>query len=1310
MLESRRAFVLSLTFALLQLSPGGPLEAQVPIQPLKPLKQPGFEIPDLGTGPNAWAYTPSGSAWTFVGSAGLAGNGSGFTYANPYAPQGDQVAFIQGGGQIRQTFSVVPERYRIVLFVAQRLHGGVNAQTISIRLDGNEITRFKPANELYTEVVTPSFQVSAGLHMLEIAGLPPATGDHTALLDHLRLQALSTVAKPWSDPATWQSFGQPMPDGSSDTTVPAGEIVLLDTAAKAKTLQIDGELYCADQDLSLDTEEVMVHGRFECGSAISPHFDLITLTLVTPAQLNNPPPMGDKVLGAMGTGVIELHGEPRVSWTQLAATALPGQTSITLASAVDWRPGDQIVLAPTGETFLSNEAEVVTVQSLDSTQRVVTLSGPLSFKHWGETSQFNSPSQSWTVDERAEVGLLSRNFKIQGDLASEANGIGGHLMTMAGTTIHASGLELYRMGQLGLLGRYPFHWHLVENAPGQSIVNSSIHHSFNRCVTVHGTHDTLVADNVCYDFIGHGYFLEDGYELRNTFDGNLGIWAQKPAPGQAILETDQRSDEASNGPAVFWIGHPNNVYRGNAAAGSQGTGFWYGMVDQVTGPSASLPGAQGVNPRTSTFGSFENNRVHSSRQGFSSCRDGGGPFGMEPPNEALIVGLTVSNAQQGVWPCATPQDQQNARFVDLIVANSPNGMQAPNPMTFESSLFVSYTANTPSGAALGGGVDWRAVQVYDQGFWFNGVHFANYDRPAHTVFHPGHGAHKLASNRAENVSFQNSPNLFLDSPNSSQVGHGPAEWGDVIHDLDGSLLGLPGYALVNDHPLMFDATCLKPVNQVVAGYACPYRYGRFLSEHFSNIDPITVMRSDGTHDTSAHIEQRFITEIIVNGPYHYTWGYTKGIHHKRVQLNLGDAFPGDTVVYELLDVPSTYSVLTPGFTQAQDLSALFAGSSRQYYWRDHSLFVRMVASGPSWHAADQVEICMQAGNCGPGNLTLPPRPTISISSPVDGARVLAGSPLTVTATINQPNGANVASAALYLGVNLVGVDSQAPYSWTITGLAPGSYALKLVAEGTNGQTSTAVQQLFVGEPLPRVEIKTPLDGQSFDANTTFTLSYNLHNWLLNPGESVRLIRNDYDSGEIGPGPVSIRNLPQGRHELEVALVDPSGTTLAISDRVTIYSMKSKVIADFEDGVDERTTVSTAQPTTTITTPAFAWGTADPTASRADGEDDINYFDVTNSATTVGQASLKLALSPAHSWAGYTKLEITADSGVPFEVLVVDASNVTTSLGLWAWGVPLQLPPSVQNAKIKSIELRHHTPPTTPNDFLRNHLRQIRLLP
>src|SRR5262249_2830896 len=52
------------------------------------LQQGGFETPNVGTGTfGAFAYDPTGSAWTFSGSAGVAGNGSGFTDGNPNAPE-----------------------------------------------------------------------------------------------------------------------------------------------------------------------------------------------------------------------------------------------------------------------------------------------------------------------------------------------------------------------------------------------------------------------------------------------------------------------------------------------------------------------------------------------------------------------------------------------------------------------------------------------------------------------------------------------------------------------------------------------------------------------------------------------------------------------------------------------------------------------------------------------------------------------------------------------------------------------------------------------------------------------------------------------------------------------------------------------------------------------------------------------------------------------------------------------------------------------------------------------------------------------
>ena len=68
----------------------------------------GFESPSVGTGSyGSFQYDPTGGPWVFTGSAGLSGNASGFTSANPAAPEGTQVAFLQGTGSVSQTIAAL---------------------------------------------------------------------------------------------------------------------------------------------------------------------------------------------------------------------------------------------------------------------------------------------------------------------------------------------------------------------------------------------------------------------------------------------------------------------------------------------------------------------------------------------------------------------------------------------------------------------------------------------------------------------------------------------------------------------------------------------------------------------------------------------------------------------------------------------------------------------------------------------------------------------------------------------------------------------------------------------------------------------------------------------------------------------------------------------------------------------------------------------------------------------------------------------------------------------------------------------------
>ncbi len=106
------------------------------------------------------------------------------------------------------------------------------------------------------------------------------------------------------------------------------------------------------------------------------------------------------------------------------------------------------------------------------------------------------------------------------------------------------------------------------------VLNSSIHQSYNRAITIHGTESTLVENNFFYDHVGHGVFLEDGSERFNVIKKNVTLLTRRPAPGEEVTPSDNQFDQVQNrSPASYWITNPQNTFEDNVAAGTEGTGF-----------------------------------------------------------------------------------------------------------------------------------------------------------------------------------------------------------------------------------------------------------------------------------------------------------------------------------------------------------------------------------------------------------------------------------------------------------------------------------------------------------------------------------------------------------------------------------------------------------------------------------------------------------------------------------------------------------------------------------------------------------------
>ncbi len=638
----------------------------------------------------------------------------------------------------------------------------------------------------------------------------------------------------WSDPATWPD-GR-VPEAGAAVVVPGGKAVVLDVSPPAlASLMVEGTLSFEDRDLQLTAGWIVVNGVFRVGTESRPFTKKAVITLTGTAAGGDIGGMGNRVLGVNGGGTLDLHGERRVSWTRLDATAAMGATQLTLERAVDWRAGDRIVLASTD--FDPLRAELVTVTSVS--QRSVGIDRPLAYQHYGQRQSYGGR----TVDQRGEVGLLTRNIVIQG--GDTVGGFGGHIMVHQGGTARVEGVELYQMGQRRLLARYPMHWHMAGPVDGQYFRNSSVWRSFNRCVTVHGTDNALVEDNVCYDHQGHGYFLEDGAESGNTIQGNLGLVSRAPSAAEALLPSDTRA-------ATYWITNPDNVIKNNVAAGSRGFGFWFALPASPTGLSTGQPDL----PRRTPLREFSGNVAHSNTRAGLQVDDGPLPDGTtetasyaprQVPGSSSPAVVAVfqdfvawKHTGRAVWLRG-----RDMRLRGAILADNGIGATFASSETFlEDALFVGETANTAQ--PFSANTPLRGYEFYDGRVGASGVTFVNYTKPGSIPsgalgFLRNNGFSVSTGNYADGLQFVNANPVFLENPNPDRDGDKAA----VFLDQTGSVTGTPGAYVAANNPILVTGACAY--RSEWNAHVCPHRFVglNIRSEGAETVGPLTVTRDDG---------------------------------------------------------------------------------------------------------------------------------------------------------------------------------------------------------------------------------------------------------------------------------------------------------------------------------------------------------------------------------------------------------------------------------------------------------------------------------
>lgn len=813
-------------------------------------------------------------------------------------------------------------------------------------------------------------------------------------------------AKRWSNPATWPDKKVPTKDAV--VTIEKDMNVVLDVSPPPlRSLTINGKLSFADnKDLELSTEWVMLHGELEIGTEARPHTRQATITLTDNVKDEDMSGMGgtndrsDRGIMLMG-GTLNLHGTEKNSWTKLAKTATAGSNTIEVLNPGDWKKGQTIVLASTD--FDPHQAERRTIAAIRG--NTITLDKKLDNMHFGKIT--------FDVDERGEVGMLSRNIVIQASPDADKTLFGGHIMAMSGSKMFVEGVELNRMGQNMHLARYPIHWHLIGDAQGQYIRNSAIHDTYSRCVTVHGTNYLDVENNVTYNNIGHCFFLEDAVEHGNQFIHNLGILTKchpdapcvptnlgpfGPAGGKNFDTAAQNAKDilipSDNTASTFWITNPDNIYRDNVAAGSDATGFWFALPEHPTGKFEGTEISKTTWPRRTRVREFKGNTSHSNFDSFMFDRgprpDGhfgpGGHISLANPADAngpqvesVIEDFTgYKNRNGGIWTRGEMHVFKNVKLADNAIGYthaSGNFGRSAFTSRVVDSLFVGETDNignpkTPAEMAYGRSLpepelaDFpiRGYEFYDYRHELDNVTFVNFEdndtRKTGAISYLLYTSFGMSSNNTtQRAKFINAKPVYFPPMehkwSNDDYGNGSYKTA-VFHDLDGSVDGVPdSFILINDvdDGIAIDEACeIKPTWNAAV---CKGDVGRLAVSGPGAAPvpgaPIVVRRGGPGGPPQPPVL------LSRNGKEFALAGGTNV--RAGTEIKVTTERPSVALRLSELDRGSWVIFELPGFTSAasgtpqDNLDALRKASATSYYKGKDSLWIKVVSTGEGAAAA-----------------------------------------------------------------------------------------------------------------------------------------------------------------------------------------------------------------------------------------------------------------------------------------------------------------------------------------------------------------------
>lgn len=539
----------------------------------------------------------------------------------------------------------------------------------------------------------------------------------------------SAKSGPWSAPATWE--GGKVPAASARVHVQTGHTVTYDANSDQaiRTIHVAGTLtFARDKNTRLDVGLIRIQAGaepseegFDCEFHNGGSVDAKTPRAALEIGSQDAPldakytatirlvyhPAHDKqscpAIVCCG-GRWDMHGAPmNRTWVRLGANVNPKDTFVTLDEPVSgWKVGDRVILTATNHHeygYKSLTTEERLIQAIDGVK--ITLDKPLEYKHLG-SGEF-----------KGEIANLSRNIVVESAPPASPPSQGGaqggwergHTMYHMNSAGSLSYSEFRNLGKEGVLGRYSLHFHLIgDTMRGSSVVGCSIWNSANRWLTIHGTNYLVVRDNVGYNGIGHGFFLEDGTEVYNVLDRNLAVNAKrgKRLPKQVL------GFDANDG-AGYWWANSLNTFTRNVAAECGNYGFRFEatsgssqkLVFKVQQPDGSK---KPIDIRTLPFVRFDDNEAHSSTGLYGvNLGEGVNRVGPDSKHPFIVRNLRIWDTHYGFRPQVPSLLVENLRL-----HHTHYGIYHPN---YDNHVYRNVTISLSNTEPFNRGHDDLSIQI-----------------------------------------------------------------------------------------------------------------------------------------------------------------------------------------------------------------------------------------------------------------------------------------------------------------------------------------------------------------------------------------------------------------------------------------------------------------------------------------------------------------------------------------------------------------------------------------------------------------------